>query len=337
MPIFASYFFYLFQILLNCGYCCLFLAGKIIQKLVFGELRVSESQHLKDKLWNFVFYKFIFVFGVINVQYMDEVLLWCAWFNVLGSFHLLAQLCKDRFEYLSFSAANSPWSYMPLVTLLGLLMILSFGMLTISVFVGLKWGFSSFAFMGAETLLRYILHLYEVRGDMTGRIWEKRSSLAYYTELSLELTALIIELAHHLHMLLWSNIFLSMASLVICMHIRFLVEEIRRRVRKHRNYLWVLYHMEQSYPMASLEELSEISDNCAICWEKMEAARKLPCSHLFHNGCLQSWLEQDTSCPTCRMALSINNRDANMIFSVDHHHLRTRTNHIFHFDGNIYY
>jgi hypothetical protein len=37
-----------------------------------------------------------------------------------------------------------------------------------------------------------------------------------------------------------------------------------------------------SYPMASTEELAENSDNCAICWEKMETARKLPCTHLFH-------------------------------------------------------
>lgn len=57
--------------------------------------------------------------------------------------------------------------------------------------------------------------------------------------------------------------------------------------------------------MASQDELAENSDNCAICWERMENARKLPCAHLFHNSCLQSWLEQDTSCPTCRLALSM--------------------------------
>lgn len=59
------------------------------------------AQHLKDKFWNFVFYKFIFIFGVMNVQTMEEVVLWVAWFSVLGFFHLLTQLCKDRFEYVS--------------------------------------------------------------------------------------------------------------------------------------------------------------------------------------------------------------------------------------------
>lgn len=83
------------------AYCALILLGKSIQKLVFGELRASERQHLKDKFWNFVFYKFIFVFGVLNVQYMDEVVLWWAWFTALGFLSLLSQLCKDRFEYVS--------------------------------------------------------------------------------------------------------------------------------------------------------------------------------------------------------------------------------------------
>lgn len=89
------------QTLINMAYCILILLGTLIQRLVFGELRVSEQQHIKDKFWNFVFYKFIFVFGVMNVQAMDEVVLWCSWFSVLGFLHLLAQLCKDRFEYVS--------------------------------------------------------------------------------------------------------------------------------------------------------------------------------------------------------------------------------------------
>lgn len=89
------------------AYCCLILLGTFIQKLVFGELRVSEQQHVKDKFWNFIFYKFIFVFGIINVQFLDEVVLWCAWFSVLGFLNLLAQLGKDRFEYVSKSAPFS--------------------------------------------------------------------------------------------------------------------------------------------------------------------------------------------------------------------------------------
>ena len=178
--------------------------------------------------------------------------------------------------------------------------------------------------------------------------------MSYYTEFGFDLGALLVDLAHHLHMLVWSNIFLSMASLVIIMQLRYLTNEIQRKFKKHRNYVWVLNHMEKNYPLATAEDLQHNSDNCAICWEKMDTARKLPCSHLFHNSCLQSWLEQDTSCPTCRLALSVQssirlpqNRQPNIDFDdlepltgVGANEVAGnalgRTNHFFQFNGQRY-
>ncbi|KAF7384365.1 hypothetical protein HZH66_012615 [Vespula vulgaris] len=192
-----------------------------------------------------------------------------------------------------------------------------------------------------HVILRYVIHLYDTRGAGTSsqRSWDKRGPLTYYTDLASELTALAVDFFHHVHMLLWSNIFLSMASLVICMQLRYLFYEIQRRITKHRNYLAVLSHMEQNYPMASQDELADNSDNCAICWEKMETARKLPCGHLFHNSCLQSWLEQDTSCPTCRLALSMqaNHRENTPELALEPQTpTRRNDNHFFHFDGSRY-
>lgn len=96
------YIFFKLQTVVNMAYFSLIVLGKLIQKIVFGSLRVSEQQHIKDKCWNFVFYKFIFVFGVINVQNLDDIAKWVAWFTIIGFLHLFAQLCKDRFEYVSF-------------------------------------------------------------------------------------------------------------------------------------------------------------------------------------------------------------------------------------------
>jgi len=98
-------------------------------------------------------------------------------------------------------------------------------------------------------MLRYVIHLYDTRGAGTSaqRSWDKRGPLTYYTDLISELIVLAVDFFHHVHMLLWSNIFLSMASLVICMQLRYLFYEIQRRITKHRNYLAVLNHMEQKY------------------------------------------------------------------------------------------
>ncbi|XP_058838910.1 E3 ubiquitin-protein ligase AMFR-like [Topomyia yanbarensis] len=341
--------------LINMAYCCLVLLGKSIQKVVFGELRISEQQHMKDKFWNFIFYKFIFVFGVVNVQYLHEVILWVSWFSVLGFLHLLSQLSKDRFEYLSFSPTTPGWSHFRLIALLSAILTLSGFMLIVSIGVGVFIsGVNTFAFMAAEcvllsirtlhVLIRYAMFLYDMRqGGITHESisWDKRGPVAYYIELSFEVAALIVDFGHHLHMLLWSNIFLSMASLVIIMQLRCLINEIQRKIKKHRNYLWVLNHMEKTYPLATSDDLKQNSDNCAICWEKMETARKLPCAHLFHNSCLQSWLEQDTSCPTCRLGLSVHNNNANILqndIHIDDTETpgRTGNNHFFHFNGSRY-
>lgn len=93
-----------------------------------------------------------------------------------------------------------------------------------------------------------------------------------------------------------------MASLVICMELKRLFFDLKKRMKRHSNYLRVIEKMEKKFPWANKDELV-YSDKCAVCWEKLDEARRLPCSHIFHHNCLRSWLEQDTSCPTCRKSL----------------------------------
>lgn len=295
--------------LINMAYCVLILLGTLIQRLVFGELRVSEQQHIKDKFWNFVFYKFIFVFGVMNVQAMDEVVLWCSWFSVLGFLHLLAQLCKDRFEYLSFSATTPRRTHVRLLGLLGIILTIATFCLLICVVVGCHSGINTFAFMVAECILlvvrtlhvitRYSIYLWDITHE---GLWERRGRYVYMTELVFELSELIIDMVHHIHMLVWGNMFLTMASLVICMQLRLLFYQLQHKVKSHRNYLRVL-QLVNMYPEISGADILVEESTCAICWEHLESGRCLPCLHVFHASCLLAWLHQDLSCPTCRHKL----------------------------------
>lgn len=57
-----------------------------------------------------------------------------------------------------------------------------------------------------------------------------------------------------------------------------------------------------SYPDATIEELEAVSNVCIICREEMVSrCKKLPCGHIFHTACLQSWFQRQQTCPTCRM------------------------------------
>ncbi|RXN04641.1 E3 ubiquitin- ligase AMFR-like protein [Labeo rohita] len=342
-------------VMVNTACCILMLIAKVIQCIVFGPLRVSEKQHLKDKFWNFIFYKFIFIFGVLNVQRVEEVVLWCLWFSILIFLHLMVQLCKDRFEYLSFSPTTPMSSHVRVLALLVSVLTCCGGLAVLCALVGHLHGMHTVAFMAAECLLvtvrtghviiRYSIHLWDLNHEGT---WENKSSYIYYTDFIMELAILCLDLMHHIHMLLFGNIWLSMASLVIFMQLRYLFHEVQRRIRRHKNYLRVIDNMESRFAVATPDELLANNDDCAICWDSMTTARKLPCGHLFHNSCLRSWLEQDTSCPTCRMSLNINEggreREEGQREPLDDNiaagpgtearpHLNQH-NHFFHFDGS---
>lgn len=66
-------------------------------------------------------------------------------------------------------------------------------------------------------------------------------------EFSFELASLIIELVHYGHMLVWvwANMFLSVASFMICMQLKVLYQEIVLKLDKHRKYKRVLEFMEK--------------------------------------------------------------------------------------------
>ncbi|KAM7057765.1 E3 ubiquitin-protein ligase AMFR isoform 4-T4 [Molossus nigricans] len=140
-------------VLVNTACCVLMLMAKLIQCIVFGPLRVSERQHLKDKFWNFIFYKFIFIFGVLNVQTVGEVVMWCLWFAGLVFLHLMVQLCKDRFEYLSFSPTTPMSSHGRVLSLLMAMLLSCCGLAVICCVTGYIHGMHTLAFMAVESLL----------------------------------------------------------------------------------------------------------------------------------------------------------------------------------------
>ncbi|KTG46226.1 hypothetical protein cypCar_00014486 [Cyprinus carpio] len=259
-------------VMVNTACCILMLIAKGIQCIVFGPLRVSEKQHLKDKFWNFVFYKFIFIFGVLNVQRVEEVVLWCLWFSVLIFLHLMVQLCKDRFEYLSFSPTTPMSSHVRVLALLASVLVCCGGLAVLSALVGHHHGMHTVAFMAAECLLvtvrtghviiRYSIHLWDLNHEGT---WENKSSYIYYTDFIMELAILCLDLMHHIHMLLFGNIWLSMASLVIFMQLRYLFHEVQRRIRRHKNYLRVIDNMESRSEQADKKQTLCVDMNTSPC------------------------------------------------------------------------
>ena len=68
-----------------------------------------------------------------------------------------------------------------------------------------------------------------------------------------------------------------------------------------------------------INKLEEDKKNCVICMEDFKNGDKstnLPCLHMFHTNCIQSWLKTQNTCPICKFKLTqdninnINNRTA---------------------------
>jgi len=69
----------------------------------------------------------------------------------------------------------------------------------------------------------------------------------------------------------------------------------------------------ESLPTVKIsEELSKDCPSCSIClmdWEDDEEVAKLPCTHLFHRPCVETWLKEHSVCPVCRYELPTANAE----------------------------
>eukprot|EP01066_Platyproteum_vivax_P003320 Platyproteum_vivax@DN14220_c0_g1_i1.p1 len=81
---------------------------------------------------------------------------------------------------------------------------------------------------------------------------------------------------------------------------RFLIPGTRNYLRPDEVNQLPLIHLQNPHD----ELLSDTEAQCSIClmsFQLQDELRQLPsCSHLFHKGCVDSWLLRSNTCPQCR-------------------------------------
>ncbi|GJQ66469.1 hypothetical protein Trydic_g4466 [Trypoxylus dichotomus] len=69
------------------------------------------------------------------------------------------------------------------------------------------------------------------------------------------------------------------------------------------NYVYPLVLEKQtfaSFRVASVKDIEDWDDICAVCLTTMSKARITPCNHLFHPYCLKRCLKNSFQCPLCK-------------------------------------
>ena len=148
-----------------------------------------------------------------------------------------------------------------------------------------------------QVLIKYGVNVYRKQEN-----WENRSNVIYYSDLICECSILALTLIHYFHILYLLGMSFSLTAILL-LHIKEAFSNLKKKLTSFANYQQLKRDIKSKFPSVSAEELLQLNDDCAICRDSMQTAKKLPCSHVFHEYCLRLWLENHQSCPTCRYSL----------------------------------
>ncbi|KAG0377105.1 hypothetical protein BGX24_006709 [Mortierella sp. AD032] len=268
----------------NMAFCLAFLAGRLFLRTFFGDLRLIERQHMYDRALNFLLFKVVFVGAILEPRW-EELLIWTAWFTILGFLRVFSMLCRDRFEYLTVTPNIPIRVHVKILTMLSMILVstIAWFVFCISVFRSmlLLLSFECFTLFldTIQTLVKYVIHL----GDLSRQgPCESRRMVQYYTEFSTDTMILVTTLGHYLHIMYLHGISFTLIDAVLFLNMRSVFNNLRKKLAGHQAYRQALKNMQALYPSATEKELTDYSDDCAICRDSMTSAKVLPCGHIFH-------------------------------------------------------
>nr|VDC75103.1 unnamed protein product [Brassica rapa] len=314
--------------------CCYFLSSVFLQTLFFGDLFSVEAKTLVVRLANYIIYKGIFLPLVIPPTIFQGVL-WTVWLTVLCTLKMFQALARDRLERLNASPSSTPRTYFRAYSVLFLVLSVDFLWIKLSLMTYKTIGSSVYLFLlfepcsiafetlqallihGFQLLDMWINHLAVKNSDcrkskfldsMTaGSLLEWKGLLNRNLGFFLDMATLVMALCHFLYIWWLHGLAFPVVDAVLLLYVRALLSVILKRIKGYIKLRVALGSLHAALPDATYEELRAYDDECAICREPMAKAKKLHCNHLFHLGCLRSWLDQGLnevySCPTCRKPL----------------------------------
>ncbi|CAG9860385.1 unnamed protein product [Phyllotreta striolata] len=282
------------------AFICVWITGKIMRKIFFGQLRTTEFEHLMERSW-YAVTETCLAFTVFRDDFNPKFVAVFTLLLFLKSFHWLAE---DRVDYMERSPVISWLFHLRILSLLLLLGCLDLHFIqhaylstvTKGASVQLVFGFEYAILLTVviNIAIKYGLHSVDLNSETP---WDNKAVFLLYTELVMGLIKVILYFA-------FVAIMVRIYTLPL-FAFRPMYYTIRNFKKAFSDVILsrrAIHNMNTLYPDASPEELQAADNVCIICREEMTtASKKLPCNHIFHTACLRSWFQRQQTCPTCRL------------------------------------
>lgn len=277
------------------------LLGKVVQKLLFGQLRAAESEHLMEKAW-YAITETCLAFTVFRDDFSPKFVAQFTFLLFLKCFHWLAE---DRVDYMERSPIITILFHVRMMAVVAILSALDSYYVSHAYFTTLLKGASVQIVFGFEyailltivfhIAIKYVLHSIDLRN---AHPWDNKAVYLLYTELVIDfIRVLLYTIFMVVMMRLHTFPLFSIRPMYLTL--RAFKKALNDALLSRR----AINYMNTVYPDATAEELRQGDNVCIICREEMHGvgAKKLPCNHIFHASCLRSWFQRQQTCPTCRL------------------------------------
>ncbi|XP_057315015.1 E3 ubiquitin-protein ligase synoviolin B-like isoform X2 [Hydractinia symbiolongicarpus] len=281
------------------GFALIFLLGKALRKIFFGQLRASEVEHLIEKFW-YVITETCLAFTVFRDDFSPKFVALFTFLLFMKAFHWLVE---DRVDYMERSPIITVLFHIRVNTLLLLLGTLDSALIHHAFKTTLSSGASVQMVFGFEyaillvmvvaIIMKYVLHTIDYISEHP---WENKNVYLLYAELITGLVKCCLYVAF-VGVMVKIHTFPLFAIRPMYLTIRSFKKSLSDVILSRR----AIAYMNTRFLNASEGELRQVDNTCIICREQMTAGKKLPCNHIFHAHCLRSWFQRQQSCPTCRM------------------------------------
>uniref|UniRef100_A0A3P9LDX8 RING-type E3 ubiquitin transferase n=1 Tax=Oryzias latipes TaxID=8090 RepID=A0A3P9LDX8_ORYLA len=282
------------------AFVLVFLLGKFMRKVFFGQLRAAEMEHLIERSW-YAVTETCLAFTVFRDDFSPRFVALFTLLLFLKCFHWLAE---DRVDFMERSPNISWIFHLRVLSLMGLLGVMDFlfvnhachSIITRGASVQLVFGFeyAILLTMVLTTFIKYILHTVDLQSENP---WDNKAVYMLYTELFTGFIKVLLYVAF-MTIMIKVHTFPLFAIRPMYLAMRQFKKAVTDAIMSRR----AIRNMNTLYPDATPEDLQASDNVCIICREEMvTGAKKLPCNHIFHSSCLRSWFQRQQTCPTCRM------------------------------------